>query len=74
MPPDPVSMMVLLGGARVILSTIGMLSNPTLEKNRTFDLVPVERLVVDEASQINSFEYLVSLRSIVVLSIFSPSF
>ncbi|KAK7444835.1 hypothetical protein VKT23_015152 [Stygiomarasmius scandens] len=58
MPADPIAMEKVMEGAQVILSTLGMLSNPALEQNRTFDLVPVERLVVDEASQINAFEYL----------------
>ncbi|THV03704.1 hypothetical protein K435DRAFT_270038 [Dendrothele bispora CBS 962.96] len=58
MPSDPVGMERLLEGVQVILSTIGMLSNPALERNGTFSLVPVERLVVDEASQINNFEYM----------------
>ncbi|KAK7462128.1 hypothetical protein VKT23_007731 [Stygiomarasmius scandens] len=58
MPADPVAMERVLEGAQVILSTLGMLSNPALEQNHTFDLVPVEKLVVDEASQINAFEYL----------------
>ncbi|KAF5360173.1 hypothetical protein D9758_011319 [Tetrapyrgos nigripes] len=58
MPKDRVAMERLLQGAQVILSTLGMLSNPALDDNGTFRLVPVERLVIDEASQINVFEYL----------------
>ena len=37
-----------------------MLSNPVLENSGVYRLVPVERLVVDEASQIDSFEFMVS--------------
>ena len=50
-----------LGDSCIVLSTLSMLSNPALEANGTFDLVPVERLVIDEASQIKIFEFLVSL-------------
>ena len=49
-----------LGGSRTILSTISMLSNPALDDNGVYRIVPVERLVVDEASQIDSFELMVS--------------
>lgn len=36
-----------------------MLSNPALDEIGVFDLLPVERLVVDEASQIDTFEFMV---------------
>ncbi|THU84369.1 P-loop containing nucleoside triphosphate hydrolase protein [Dendrothele bispora CBS 962.96] len=58
MPTDPGDMKNVLEGAKIVLSTLGMLSSPVLDRNRTFSLVPVERLIVDEASQINTFEYL----------------
>lgn len=50
----------ILNGARVILSTLSTLSNPVLDQVGMFSLVPVERLVVDEASQINAFDFMVS--------------
>ena len=37
-----------------------MLSNPGLGSCGIYNLVTVERLVVDEASQIDSFEFMVS--------------
>jgi regulator of nonsense transcripts 1 len=37
-----------------------MLSNPALEERGLFKEVPVERLIIDEASQIRVFEFLVS--------------
>ena len=37
-----------------------MISNPSLHDNGTFDIIPVERLVIDEAPQINIFEFVVS--------------
>lgn len=57
---DETGLVKLLGGARVILSTLSILSNPALAAVGLFSLVPVQRLVVDEASDINAFEYMVS--------------
>ncbi|KAH9925859.1 P-loop containing nucleoside triphosphate hydrolase protein, partial [Epithele typhae] len=48
----------MLKGSKVILCTLGMLSNPALIDCGLLRLVPVERLVVDEASQIDSSEFL----------------
>ncbi|KAF9529885.1 P-loop containing nucleoside triphosphate hydrolase protein, partial [Crepidotus variabilis] len=48
----------LFMGSCVVLSTLSMLSNPTLFQCGAFKLVPLERLVIDEASQINIFEFL----------------
>ncbi|RPD58077.1 P-loop containing nucleoside triphosphate hydrolase protein [Lentinus tigrinus ALCF2SS1-7] len=45
-----------LGGSKTILSTISMLSNPALDNSGVLYIAPVERLIVDEASQIDSFE------------------
>lgn len=50
----------IIGSSRVMLSTLSLLSNPALDDNGTFKIVPVDRLIVDEASQINVFEYMVS--------------
>jgi regulator of nonsense transcripts 1 len=49
----------MLNGARIVLSTLSTLSNPGLDQVGIFSLVPVERLVVDEASQINAFDFMV---------------
>ncbi|KAI0712798.1 P-loop containing nucleoside triphosphate hydrolase protein [Cerioporus squamosus] len=46
----------MLGGSTTILCTISTLSNPALDNCGVFYTAPVERLVVDEASQIDSFE------------------
>ena len=51
----------LLGGSRVILSTLGMLSNPVLHSVGMFLAVPVERLVVDEASQIKMEDFMIRI-------------
>jgi len=61
LPDNVAGMGRALGDSCIVLSTLSMLSNPALETNGTFDLVPVERLVIDEASQIKIFEFIVSL-------------
>jgi hypothetical protein len=53
-------------GSRIILCTLSMLSNPVLETSGLFQLVPVERLVIDEASQIDVADFMV--RNIIVFS------
>lgn len=58
-PADPVASERLFAAATVCLCTLGMLSNPVLDQCRIFDLIPVKRLVVDEASQISIFDYMV---------------
>lgn len=40
-----------------------MLSNPLLQDRKIFEIIPVEVLVVDEASQIEIGEYMVSVPS-----------
>jgi len=55
LPADRLTMSGVVGSSRIMLSTLGLLSNPALAENGTFDIVPVEHLVMDEASQINVF-------------------
>lgn len=43
----------------VVLCTVSMLSNPTLDSCGLFRVVPVKSLVIDEASQIDIFEFMV---------------
>jgi hypothetical protein len=43
----------------VVLCTISMLSNPMLAQANVFAVVPVDILVIDEASQINVSDYIV---------------
>ncbi|KAF8825447.1 hypothetical protein HHX47_DHR7000607 [Lentinula edodes] len=66
LPDNTLGMSRLIGSSKVILSTLGLLSNPALEQNGLFNVVPFERLVVDEASQINVFEYMVHFTLVVV--------
>ena len=56
---DKVATERLLGSSSIILCTVSMLSNPALDTCGVYDLVPVENLVIDEASQIDSFEFMV---------------
>ncbi|KAI0002119.1 P-loop containing nucleoside triphosphate hydrolase protein, partial [Russula compacta] len=42
----------------VVLCTVSMLSNPTLDSCGLFRVVPVRSLVIDEASQIDIFEFM----------------
>ena len=48
-----------IGHTSVMLCTLSMLSNPGLDHHGFFRHVPVERLIVDEASQIDTFEFMV---------------
>jgi hypothetical protein len=43
----------------VVLCTLSMLSNPALLNAHVFKVVPVEFLIIDEASQINISDYMV---------------
>lgn len=56
---EPIQAERSLGGSQIILCTMSMLSAPCMDSLRLFDLIPMERLVVDEASQIGTFEVLV---------------
>ena len=47
----------LLKKSKIILCTLSMLSNRILDDAAVFKRVPMERLVVDEASQIDTFEF-----------------
>lgn len=60
LPKKVSDMEEMIGGSRIILCTLSMLSNPGLQSNGTFKIMPVERLIIDEASQINIFEFMVS--------------
>lgn len=50
---------VMFYDVRIILCTLSTLSNPSLEEKHIFNFVPVVNLVVDEASQIGIFNYMV---------------
>ena len=50
----------LILDSKVILCTLSMMLNPKLRDNGTLDIVPPRCLVIDEASQINAFEFMVT--------------
>ena len=50
---------MLFRGATVVLCTLSTLSNPQLLQCGLFDHLPVKSLVIDEASQIDVFEFMV---------------
>jgi hypothetical protein len=47
-------------GTTLVLSTLTMLSNPKLRECGLLRLIPVTTLVIDEASQIDIFEFMVT--------------
>jgi hypothetical protein len=49
----------IIGGSTVVLCTLSMLSNPILDEHGLYTLVPMERLIVDESSQIDVGEFMV---------------
>ncbi|SJL10795.1 uncharacterized protein ARMOST_14189 [Armillaria ostoyae] len=53
-----------IGRSNIILSTLSMLSNPALDQNGMLNLVPPKSLVVDEASQINVFDYMNEMKQV----------
>ena len=50
---------MLFHDTTVVLCTLSMLSNPKLLQCGLFDLLPIKSLVIDEASQIDVFEFMV---------------
>ncbi len=48
----------VLGGAKVILCTISILSHPRLGSAGFISLVPVDTVIIDEASQIEVSDYI----------------
>lgn len=48
-----------IGKAKIILSTLSMLSNPLMVMSGVFAHCPVQYLIVDEASQIDTTEFMV---------------
>lgn len=56
-----------IGKATIILSTLSMLSNPLMVTSGIYAHCPVQYLVVDEASQIDTAEFMVRLDVILIL-------
>jgi hypothetical protein len=59
LPDDRREASMLFRGATVVLCTLSMLSNPMVVNCGLFDLLPMKSLVIDEASQIDVFEFMV---------------
>ena len=59
LPKNPRETKQVFHRVRIILCTLSALSNLTLEACCLFKQIPIENLVVDEASQIGIFDYLV---------------
>jgi len=58
-PKERLAVSRLFGDVTVVLCTLGMLSNPKLHDCGLFRIIPVRSLVIDEASQIDVFEFMV---------------
>jgi hypothetical protein len=58
-PDSWVDVSRMFGDVTVVLCTLSMLSNPKLSDCGLFRIIPVRSLVIDEASQIDVFEFMV---------------
>jgi hypothetical protein len=67
LPSNPRDVEALFENISCVLCTLGTILSPTLEHKRIFTLVPPIHVIVDEASQIDVFDYLVSASSIILL-------
>lgn len=68
LPSNAKEMRKVIGSSRIMLCTLSMLSNPALRQNGTFEVIPMERLIIDEASQINVFEFMIGFNEFQRLS------
>ncbi len=59
LPNTPGDVARMFGDVTVVLCTLGMLSNPKLKECGLIGVIPVTSLVIDEASQIDVFEFMV---------------
>jgi len=65
-PDSPGDVSMMFADVTVVLCTLGMLSNPKLHDCGLFRIIPVRSLVIDEASQIDVFEFMVISESLLV--------
>ena len=61
LPDTPGEVSMMFSDVTVVLCTLSMLSNPKLKDCGLFGVIPVTALVIDEASQIDVFEFMVIL-------------
>ncbi|KAL5498110.1 hypothetical protein ACEPAH_2240 [Sanghuangporus vaninii] len=57
-PDTPREVKLLFHETRIVLCTISTLSNPALDTIHLFRIVPMQMLIIDEASQISVLDYL----------------
>ncbi|KAH9925853.1 P-loop containing nucleoside triphosphate hydrolase protein [Epithele typhae] len=55
---DKDNVRLLIGDTKILLCTVSMLSNPFMDSFGVFKHVSVQRLIVDEASQIDAFQFM----------------
>ena len=60
LPGTPGEVSRMFADVSVVLCTLSMLSNPKLKECGLIRVVPVRSLVIDEASQIDVFEFMVT--------------
>ena len=61
LPNSQDSVSMIFDNVTVVLCTLATLSNPKLNDCGLFRVIPVRSLVVDEASQIDVFEFMVMI-------------
>jgi regulator of nonsense transcripts 1 len=59
LPKTPLEVSRLFGDVTVVLCTLSTLSNPKLKQCGLIRVIPVASLVIDEASQIDVYEFMV---------------
>jgi hypothetical protein len=59
-PDECQDVATMFRGITLVLCTLSTLSNPKLDDCGLLDLIPMRSLVIDEASQIDVFEFMVT--------------
>jgi regulator of nonsense transcripts 1 len=67
LPNSQKGMSRIFGDVTVVLCTLATLSNPKLGDCGLFRVIPVRSLVIDEASQIDVFEFMVMIPVLVFI-------
>ena len=64
-PDECQDVATMFRGITLVLCTLSTLSNPKLDDCGLLDLIPMRSLVIDEASQIDVFDFMVTLAFLV---------
>ena len=64
-PDECQDVATMFRGITLVLCTLSTLSNPKLDDCGLLDLIPMRSLVIDEASQIDVFDFIVTLAFLV---------